>query len=116
MIFKSKQFSLFVVVPQSQWLEYEDFAERMESTAASMTHSQPRCAELPSTSSSPTVRTRQLMTIKVPATKYINVQHILPSKPTSRASQASTSLSTTSLFDEPLSESLQPELHAYVSP
>ncbi|KIK90746.1 hypothetical protein PAXRUDRAFT_800503, partial [Paxillus rubicundulus Ve08.2h10] len=35
MIFKSKQFSLFVVVPQSQWLEYKDSAKRKESTAAS---------------------------------------------------------------------------------
>ncbi|KAF9232882.1 hypothetical protein BU15DRAFT_67057 [Melanogaster broomeanus] len=37
LVFKSKQFSLYVVIPEPQWLEYQDFIEKMDEDAASPT-------------------------------------------------------------------------------
>ncbi|KIJ61403.1 hypothetical protein HYDPIDRAFT_31274 [Hydnomerulius pinastri MD-312] len=103
-VFKSKQFSLFVVVPDSQWQEYEDFQDKLESTAIEIAGatSTPLVA---SATSTPLVASARTMATQMQPTRLFLASEARAHPSQGRGTSGMSSFSS-SMFDRPLSNDI----------
>ena len=105
-MFKSKQFGLFVIIPERQWEEFEMFQDKLKASPPPPTHTR-RISQPVYTASHQSVMVSMPVVPSLTSTSE-------PSTPLFLSKGQTTTMTSSSVFDRPISQDIQRLQDSYV--